>query len=957
MMHRLSIIIVLLLCGIGSAFGQGNVIVGAPPYSGAAVTATGYNVLSGGTLFLATSSNLQSLPPSFSVIFGIKTTAFTTSNSGTSVTQAIIDSRPSSTANLSGFVAYNVEAANTAYTLFTSIFRSGGNNCAAAGSVCSRPNFVNDGQWHSVCATFTPTTWQQFVDGFQRDYSTNPSFPVTMAQSNGYWVVGNPPLSRANNAFSVREMAIFSRTISPAECALAANLNNAGKTFIGNSTDAPSLQVGMLDGWTFGNCNGTGCAAVVGTDNWIYDSSPPSCTVTSPTAGTHSGTLTLQLSCSDPVGVANVVWSATDGTNTIQLSGVITAAPYTATWNTATILDGTYTITATATNVGAVVGTAIVSVTTSNSITAKNYFFSPTGSDSNNCTTSGTPCLSATKFNGLTLHGGDTVSFDAGNGNFAATNTSWVLCGPSAVQLVNSTGNIIFPGTAACTQNTFPGIKTLTITNYNAGGTCNALAGPTNCATLVQGSGNSNLIQTQNNNNVLIQNLALDCDTTSGQGGTTGTTGINLGNSGSGSINQTQGMVAKNNYIIGCTYGIQILNYGGNSQIIGSTITQNQITQSSPTFTQGQGGIQKNFGGIVTTISNNLVSNIGGSSGASAFGIFASGGIGSSPNSVTVTGNVVHDTGALNHTCGGMYAIWAFEDTNITLKNNEVYNTGAATSSGCDTGAFDFDTECLNCLSEYNFSHNEWGPNQLFFFNGSQPYSNVVARFNVFENGCRSLTVSCSAFETGCCTQEDATAQIRIYNNTVYMDNTGLEGSGTAIYFAGGWDACPSDGIVANNIFSIGKSPSNSANNFWNAPSFIYCTDTGFTPIFKANDWFANGASPNPSWSNSITTLAGWQAVVGGGDTGATIANPTFSGTPPFGSACYPGGGATPNGPQNSPSAGCPSTYTLGGGSTLLNAAYTGLTAAPWNQTITQDYYGNACSGSNVHHIGASACQ
>ena len=49
----------------------------------------------------------------------------------------------------------------------------------------------------------------------------------------------------------------------------------------------------------------------------------------------------------------------------------------------------------------------------------------------------------------------------------------------------------------------------------------------------------------------------------------------------------------------------------------------------------------------------------------------------------------------------------------------------------------------------------------------------------------------------------------------------------------------------------------------------------------------------------------------------------------------------------------CPANYALGGSSPLLGAAFTGLTGPPWNQTITRDYFNNACSGGNVSDIGA----
>ena len=90
--------------------------------------------------------------------------------------------------------------------------------------------------------------------------------------------------------------------------------------------------------------------------------------------------------------------------------------------------------------------------------------------------------------------------------------------------------------------------------------------------------------------------------------------------------------------------------------------------------------------------------------------------------------------------------------------------------------------------------------------------------------------------------------------------------------------------------------------------------------------------------------------MIGGGDVGATQANPNLT-AGGSGGTVYAGG--VPAGPQPGPSA-----YKLQAGSPMLGVGKD-LRGAPWNQTITRDYSGNACPGSmggTGFNIGADGC-
>ncbi|WNM64052.1 Ig-like domain-containing protein [Candidatus Nitrospira neomarina] len=95
----------------------------------------------------------------------------------------------------------------------------------------------------------------------------------------------------------------------------------------------------------------------------IADTTPPTVTVTAPSGGTVSGTVTVSASASDNVGVAGVQFRL-QGAN---LGTEDTTSPYSTSWNTTTVPNGSYTLTAIARDAAGNSKTAAaVTVTVSN---------------------------------------------------------------------------------------------------------------------------------------------------------------------------------------------------------------------------------------------------------------------------------------------------------------------------------------------------------------------------------------------------------------------------------------------------------------------------------------------------------------------------------------------------------------------------------------------------------------
>ena len=92
------------------------------------------------------------------------------------------------------------------------------------------------------------------------------------------------------------------------------------------------------------------------------DTQAPQVTLVSPAAGPVAGQVTIEVTATDNVGVANVVFRL-DGQ---ALGAPVVTAPYTLTWDTTTVADGAHTLIAEARDAAGNVGTATVTVQVQN---------------------------------------------------------------------------------------------------------------------------------------------------------------------------------------------------------------------------------------------------------------------------------------------------------------------------------------------------------------------------------------------------------------------------------------------------------------------------------------------------------------------------------------------------------------------------------------------------------------
>lgn len=147
---------------------------------------------------------------------------------------------------------------------------------------------------------------------------------------------------------------------------------------------------------------------------------------------------------------------------------------------------------------------------------------------------------------------------------------------------------------------------------------------------------------------------------------------------------------------------------------------------------------------------------------------------------------------------GAFAGIWPHNSSNITMQYNESY---ANRLVGGDGQGFDVDINCENTLVQYNYSHDNEGGFILLCNDGADGnfHNKTTVRYNVSVNDLgRIFTLSGPIEEIG------------IYNNTVYTEY-GLD---SALFGSYKWSSdesgSPKDVHLANNIFWLKSTGSDS---------------------------------------------------------------------------------------------------------------------------------------------------
>jgi hypothetical protein len=147
------------------------------------------------------------------------------------------------------------------------------------------------------------------------------------------------------------------------------------------------------------------------------------------------------------------------------------------------------------------------------------------------------------------------------------------------------------------------------------------------------------------------------------------------------------------------------------------------------------------------------------------------------------------NNGTLCRASGGGVGLWTCASRRVVIQHCESF---ANRTSGADGGGFDLDGGCVECVLQYNYSHDNDGPGLMVY---TYPYASHadrdnVVRFNISENDARKGSRYAGLWVR---TDGKEMTGVEIYNNTVVI---GPWASQAAAIHARGVQA-----RVRNNLF------------------------------------------------------------------------------------------------------------------------------------------------------------
>lgn len=264
----------------------------------------------------------------------------------------------------------------------------------------------------------------------------------------------------------------------------------------------------------------------------------------------------------------------------------------------------------------------------------------------------------------------------------------------------------------------------------------------------------------------------------------------------------------------------------------------------------------------------------------------------------TIEKNVAYNNGWYNMTAAeGPAAIWCYDSKNLTFQFNEAHHNG--TGSGKPDGdGFDLDGGAVNCIMQYNYSHDNYGAGFLLWEYGNKRISNSknIIRYNISQND-----------NTNAASYGGITMGPNCNNNLVY-NNTFFSTKGSSVRLYGG-----SGNKFYNNIFYVAKSGA------------AVVTSSVKTCLFVNNNYYNPYGLKLAYAGSSYTTLAAFRAT---GNEILSGVNYGYNTDPALSSA---GGGSSID--TGDPSA--LTSYTLKTGSAMINKGYNlslqGITAGSFD--------------------------
>ena len=666
----------------------------------------------------------------------------------------------------------------------------------------------------------------------------------------------------------------------------------------------------------------------------------------SPTTKTYSSTTnatsyTASLSASTgnigvPVTITLTPNGATTNTVTIAESGVAGTlstqpvtlngtTPVTATFTPSASGIATFTFTNNSSGVITDPGTLMYTVAAARS--AQNWYFSNSGNDSTGTGSIGNPYATITKANSLSYVPGDQILFNGGqtfSGNFVLANMSGSASLPIVVGNYG-TGNAVISAATGdgvliqdCAYVTVQGITATGITIPTNGQMTSHGSGIHVLSDITQAAGGTTYY-----NGILVQNCSvggfywgINVEDTGGNANTNGTTNTLIG------VGYSGLKLLYDNVTSSSREGIYVHGSTGTAfSTPGTHGTPGTVGDPSLNLAKGRDhyNVLVDHCTTTNTLGDSSLTDTSGIACLNGSGIIVTNSTLGMVNRCTNAYDGVNNAGAF----GGPVGIWMCETNNGVIQYCEAY--GGKTTS-VDGGAYDLDGGCQNCIIQYCWSHDNYGPAwQCGMYPGSNTNNNNVFRYNISQNDSR--------FNYGVINLFNNNYGAWFYNNTIYVTPSGMTHTGPLCAI----NPTPTTGAPNGQTYT-------STGGFYNnviitTGGVRYLGGTN-TMAFSRNLWYASGSTGALVTPPTADTLAltgnpnllsvGTGGIIGNADNLNTLTayDPTSS---------SPG---------------------VGAGINLLNAFGTTSGLNDYNfdlygNQIMNDFHGNIASVGGKYDIGA----
>lgn len=198
---------------------------------------------------------------------------------------------------------------------------------------------------------------------------------------------------------------------------------------------------------------------------------------------------------------------------------------------------------------------------------------------------------------------------------------------------------------------------------------------------------------------------------------------------------------------------------------------------------------------------------------------------------------------------GGPIGIWAWDSRNVVFQFNEAYEN--KTGNRADGGGFDLDGGCVNCIMQYNYSHDNHGAGfGIYQYRGAREFKGNIIRYNISEND--GTTNKHGGINLWATNSSGGMQDTKIYNNTIYISDV-TRGAGIEDFPDEEGQCFIYNTEIYNNIFvgTPGK-------------SLVKIPNPGDEWIFNGNCYYTYGGPIEIDWGDrTFQTLDAWRASTG----------------------------------------------------------------------------------------------